>query len=440
MWIIDPLDGTNEFGEPGRPDWAVHVALVVDGEPAAAAVALPAVGRTFVTNPAPTVPPAGDRRPRIVTSRFRSPQAAVAAQVLGADVVRLGSAGAKTMAVVMGHADVYAHHGGMYEWDSAAPAAVAAAAGLHVSRIDGSPLVYNNPIPGSPTSWSAGPSWPSRSSARCGAEPMELKATHVEVAGAVATVWLHRPDRHNAWTGRMHAEYRWIAELEADESVRAVVVTGTPPAFCVGGDSGALAGHAARGGRDPGLPTDPAARVRRPGRARPRLRLALRPAPPRDRRRERRLRRSGPGPGALLRPALRERHRELTTAAPRLGLPAEFGLSWVLPRLVGVPRAADLLLSGRVVTGADTADWGLWNAVAPDGEERARRGARVRPPPGGRVAGQCCSDEAPATDDLLSLDVGASVEESKRLLDRMMGGADYREGVAALREKRPPRF
>jgi 3'(2'), 5'-bisphosphate nucleotidase len=148
VWIVDPLDGTNEFGEPGRIDWAVHVALVVDGRPAAAAVALPAIGRTFRTRPAPVVPPLQGRPPRIVTSRFRSPQAAIiAAQVLGADVVRLGSAGAKAMAVVMGEADVYAHHGGMYEWDSAAPAAVAAAAGLHVSRIDGSPLVYNNPDP-----------------------------------------------------------------------------------------------------------------------------------------------------------------------------------------------------------------------------------------------------------------------------------------------------
>ena len=93
---------------------------------------------------------------------------------------------------------------------------------------------------------------------------MELKATRVEVAGRVATVWLHRPDRHNAWTGRMHAEYRWIlAELEADETVRAVVVTGTPPAFCVGGDSEALAGHADRGGYDPGLPPE----IARPGTA-----------------------------------------------------------------------------------------------------------------------------------------------------------------------------
>ena len=227
---------------------------------------------------------------------------------------------------------------------------------------------------------------------------MELKATRVEVAGAVATVWLHRPDRHNAWTGRMHAEYRWIlAGLEADESVRAVVVTGTPPAFCVGGDRGALAGHAARGGYDPGLPTDPA----RPG-------YGVRAELDHDFAWHYGLRLpviaavngacAGVGLALALFCDLRyvSATAKLTTAAPRLGLPAEFGLSWVLPRLVGVPRAADLLLSGRVVTGADTADWGLWNAVAPDGEERARRGARVRPPPGGRVAGQCCSDEAPA--------------------------------------------
>jgi 3'(2'), 5'-bisphosphate nucleotidase len=148
VWIIDPLDGTNEFGELDRPDWAVHIALVMDGVPIAAAVALPALGRTFATRPAPEVQPLEGRKPRVVTSRFRTPQAAViAAQVLGADVIRLGSAGAKTMAVVMGHADVYAHHGGMYEWDSAAPAAVACSAGLHASRIDGSPLIYNNPDP-----------------------------------------------------------------------------------------------------------------------------------------------------------------------------------------------------------------------------------------------------------------------------------------------------
>jgi 3'(2'), 5'-bisphosphate nucleotidase len=148
VWIVDPLDGTNEFGEYGRSDWAVHVALVVEGRPVAAAVALPAIGRTYATDPAPAVPPVEKRRLRVVSSRHRFPQAAViAARVLDAELIHLGSAGAKAMAIVAGEADVYAHHGGMYEWDSAAPAAVAAAAGLHASRIDGSPLVYNNPDP-----------------------------------------------------------------------------------------------------------------------------------------------------------------------------------------------------------------------------------------------------------------------------------------------------
>jgi 3'(2'), 5'-bisphosphate nucleotidase len=147
VWIVDPLDGTYEFGE-GRADWAVHVALVVDGRARAAAVALPAVGRTFCTEPPPEVPAVAGRGLRVVTSRYRTPHAAaIAAGALDAEVIRMGSAGAKAMAVVSGRADVYAHHGGMYEWDSAAPAAVAAAAGLHVSRIDGSPLVYNNPDP-----------------------------------------------------------------------------------------------------------------------------------------------------------------------------------------------------------------------------------------------------------------------------------------------------
>jgi 3'(2'), 5'-bisphosphate nucleotidase len=148
VWIIDPVDGTNEFGERGRDDWAVHVALVEDGELVAAAVALPAISLTLSTRPAPVVPPTHGRAVRVVTSRFHVPRAAVVvARALGADVVHLGSAGAKAMAVVLGEADLYAHHGGMYEWDSAAPVAVARAAGLHVSRIDGSPLEYNQPDP-----------------------------------------------------------------------------------------------------------------------------------------------------------------------------------------------------------------------------------------------------------------------------------------------------
>lgn len=148
VWIIDPLDGTREFGEPGRHDWAVHVALWDRDHFVAGAVALPAVDLVLATEPAPVLPDPGRSRPRIITSRSRTPYAAViVANALGCDAVRLGSAGAKAMAVVLGEADVYVHDGGMYQWDSAAPAAVALAAGLHVSRIDGSPIVYNERDP-----------------------------------------------------------------------------------------------------------------------------------------------------------------------------------------------------------------------------------------------------------------------------------------------------
>lgn len=142
VWIIDPVDGTREYGE-GRDDWAVHVALVEDGRPTAAAVALPAMGRVIGTVD-PPAPPAPANRRRLVVSRTRpAPEARMLAEVLGADLVPMGSAGAKAMAVVLGAADVYVHSGGQFEWDSAAPVGVAAAAGLWCSRIDGTPLMYN---------------------------------------------------------------------------------------------------------------------------------------------------------------------------------------------------------------------------------------------------------------------------------------------------------
>lgn len=148
VWVVDPLDGTREYGEAGRSDWAVHVALAVDGVLAAGAVALPARGIVLSTEPPPRPAPPSPGRLRVVTSRSRMPQAATrVAAALGAELLPLGSAGAKAMAVVLGEADAYAHAGGMYEWDSAAPAAVALAAGLHVSRIDGSPMRYNRPDP-----------------------------------------------------------------------------------------------------------------------------------------------------------------------------------------------------------------------------------------------------------------------------------------------------
>jgi len=148
VWIVDPLDGTREYGEVPRTDWAVHVALAVEGEAVVGAVALPARELTLATEPAPPAPPAWGGPPRVLVSRTRPPaEAARVAESLGGELVPLGSAGAKAMAVVLGDADVYAHSGGQYEWDSAAPVAVARAAGLHVSRLDGSPLVYNRPDP-----------------------------------------------------------------------------------------------------------------------------------------------------------------------------------------------------------------------------------------------------------------------------------------------------
>jgi 3'(2'), 5'-bisphosphate nucleotidase len=144
VWIVDPLDGTREFGEPPRTDWAVHVALVIGGEPVAGAVALPARGVILSTAAPPTLARSTGGRPRVVVSRTRPPaEADRLVTALGAELVAMGSAGAKAMAVVLGDADVYPHAGGQYEWDSAAPVAVAARAGLHVSRLDGTPLRYN---------------------------------------------------------------------------------------------------------------------------------------------------------------------------------------------------------------------------------------------------------------------------------------------------------
>ena len=149
VWIVDPLDGTREFGEAGRTDWAVHVALVLNGIPHACAVALPAQDDlVLATSPPPALAPKPAGKMRLLVSRTRPPKLAeYLAEALDAELVPLGSAGAKTMAVVQGHADVYAHSGGQYEWDSAAPVGVAAAAGCHCSRLDGSPLVYNRPDP-----------------------------------------------------------------------------------------------------------------------------------------------------------------------------------------------------------------------------------------------------------------------------------------------------
>jgi 3'(2'), 5'-bisphosphate nucleotidase len=146
VWIIDPVDGTREYGE-GRTDWAVHVGLAVDGVATIGAVALPGLDLTLTTA-APRPLAAANTPPRMLVSRTRPAAEAVAvAEAVGAELLPMGSAGAKAMAVVRGEADIYLHTGGQYEWDNCAPVAVAQAAGLHVSRIDGSPLVYNTQDP-----------------------------------------------------------------------------------------------------------------------------------------------------------------------------------------------------------------------------------------------------------------------------------------------------
>ncbi|HET8561701.1 MAG TPA: 3'(2'),5'-bisphosphate nucleotidase CysQ [Marmoricola sp.] len=150
VWIIDPLDGTREFSEPPRDDWAVHVALWAAsdsggaGDLVAGAVAQPGLGTTFHTGAPRVVPPRSSERPRLVVSRTRPPAFVEAlAEAIGGELVPMGSAGAKVISVVRDVSDAYVHAGGQYEWDSAAPVAVARAAGLHTSRVDGSPLLYN---------------------------------------------------------------------------------------------------------------------------------------------------------------------------------------------------------------------------------------------------------------------------------------------------------
>ena len=242
----------------------------------------------------------------------------------------------------------------------------------------------------------------------------------------------------------MHTEYRLVmADLEHRDDVRAVVVTGTPPAFSVGGDSKALEGHAERGGYDTGLPAKPA----RPGGGAGDERIDADFAWQLGYRLPIIAAVNGACAGVAL--ALVSfcdlrfvaAGAKLTTAAPKLGLPAEYGLSWTLPRLIGTTRAADLLLSGRIVTGAETAEWGLWNGVADDGEATlaaATDYARMLATTAGPNAVTVTKRQL-AT-DLLRHDPAASVNDSIRLLGEAMATAEYREGVAALRDKRPPAF
>ncbi|WP_426573290.1 enoyl-CoA hydratase-related protein [Aquihabitans sp. McL0605] len=269
----------------------------------------------------------------------------------------------------------------------------------------------------------------------------ELRTIRLERDGGVAIVTLDRPDRMNAWTGRMHTEYLEVfARLEADPTVRAAVVTGAGRAFCAGADTSALEGHVAAGGYDRGLPPEPAT----PGHGvrteydhafawHYGLRFPVVAA----------VNGAAAGVGLVLACYCDLRfvadEAKLTTSAPRLGLPAEYGLSWVLPRLVGTGHAADLLISSRVVRGPEAERMGLANRSLPAADvlPAALNWARavateVSPASAALAKAQLYAD--------LHRDVGQSVATSERLLDETIAGADYAEGVAAWMARRPPAF
>ena len=270
---------------------------------------------------------------------------------------------------------------------------------------------------------------------------MELKATALDIEEDIATIWLDRPHRMNAWTGRMHAEYRWcLAQADRDPRVGAIIVTGRGRGFCVGGDSDALAGHVRKGGYDPGTPQEmakpgyglapefDAAFAYHFGLSKPVLAAMNGPA-------------AGVGLALACFADLRfaAAGARFTTAHGRLNLPAEYGLSWLLPRMVGLTRANDLLLSSRVFTAEEALVMGLVNAVhAPEqvlDETRAYARMlvdRVAPNSLRQTRWQIYRD--------LHRDVATSVIESEALLNEMMREPDYREGVAAFREKREPNW
>jgi enoyl-CoA hydratase/carnithine racemase len=272
-------------------------------------------------------------------------------------------------------------------------------------------------------------------------ELADLKVTRYTVRGGVATVTLHRPDRLNAWTGRMHAEYRALLDRAAgDPAVRVIVVTGAGRGFCAGADARALEGHVERGAYDAGLGDD----VAMPG-------YGVRPEFDADFAYHFGIPKpiiaavNGPAAGVGLVLAcycdlrFAAHGAKLTTAHGRLGLPAEYGLSWLLPRLIGVTRAADLLLSSRVVLAEEAEQLGLVNRALPADELLQYTYAYA-----GRLATEIAPSSLAVTKLQLYRDlhggVAASVEDAAARLAEMMQRPDFAEGVAALSGKRSPTF
>ena len=272
-------------------------------------------------------------------------------------------------------------------------------------------------------------------------ELADLKVTRYDVRDRVGTVTLNRPDRLNAWTGRMHAEYRaLLSRAAADPAVRVIVVTGAGRGFCAGADARALEGHVERGGYDAGLGDD----VAMPG-------YGVRPEFDADFAYQFGIPKpiiaavNGPAAGVGLVLAcycdlrFAARGAKLTTSHGRLGLPAEYGLSWLLPRLIGLTRAADVLLSSRVVLAEEAEQLGLVNRALPPDEllpytyEYARRLAtEVAPSSLAATKFQLYRD--------LHGDAASSVNDAGVRMAEMMRSSDFAEGVASLVEKRPPAF
>ena len=271
---------------------------------------------------------------------------------------------------------------------------------------------------------------------------MDLKVTRFEVANdGIATLTLDRPGRGNSWTGRMHDEIRWVcAQLEADPAVRVIVLTGAGNVFCAGADFKALDHYVEADHYDPALSKEaanPGYGVRpefdgdmvwQLGLAKPMIAAV-----------------NGACAGIAVALAAFCDLRvgvdgaKITTATPKLGLPAEYGLSWILPRLVGVTRSADILLTGRVILAEEMRDWGFFNDVVPR-EEFATRVAFYAKALAEASPDSVTTAKRQLWGDLLHHDPRAAVENSKSLIGEMMQRPDYTEGVAAMREKRRPHF
>ncbi len=270
---------------------------------------------------------------------------------------------------------------------------------------------------------------------------MELKNTEYELDRGIATIWLNRPHRMNAWTGRVHTEYRYLLDrANRDSAVQAIVVTGRGKGFCVGGDSQALEGHSARGGYDPGTAED----IARPGYGTsPEFDATFAYHFGLDKPIVAAM--NGPAAGVGLALACFADLRfavpgvKFTTAHGKLNLPAEYGLSWMLPRIVGLGRANDLLLTSRVFLSDEAHSLGFVNALYEPDELMTQTYAyvtnlieTVSPNSLKQTRWQIYRD--------LHRDVAASVEDSEALLNSMMGEVDYREGVKAFVEKRKPEW